>query len=584
MQGHPPAWQGTDTDGGALRTDTVAPVRRRRRQGPLRIEIIMTAPCTTSQHRALRSAQAGVAVAVVATLGMPVPPAAAGSVHRSAPVAQVAAATPEPGTYRGEGFDACSAPSSATMQAWLASPYRAVGIYFGGDNRACAQPNLTAGWVTEQRAAGWHLMPIYLGRQASCTTSNKPNKINNAQAAAQGRAAADDAAVQARAIGLPRDSVLIYDMEAYRTDDPACRAGVLAFIGAWTARLHDHAYLSGFYSSMGSGVADQVANYATPGYARPDYLDFARWDQAATTSDPAIPAGYWAPSRRMKQYRGDHNETWGGVTINIDNDYLDVAPLPATGFGDFSGNGWSDVLARTASTGNLYLYPGNGVTVDNGARRWISDGWAGMNAVIRVGDLNRDGREDVVARQTATGYLWFYPGTAGGLGTRKQLGVGWNSMREITSIGDLDRDGYPDLLAARNSDGALFLYPGRAGGALGTRVLIGSGGWNSMSELAGVGDLNRDGYPDLIARLTSDGRLYLYRGVAGGFAARVQIGTGWTAMRDLVGTGDFDRDGYPDLAAVQKSTGILFLYRGRAGGVGSRIQLATGFGGRQPLL
>ena len=49
------------------------------------------------------------------------------------------------------------------MQAWGASPYRAVGIYFGGDNRACAQPNLTAGWVTEQRAAGWHLMPIYLG-------------------------------------------------------------------------------------------------------------------------------------------------------------------------------------------------------------------------------------------------------------------------------------------------------------------------------------------------------------------------------------------------------------------------------------
>jgi hypothetical protein len=544
----------------------------------------MTAPCTTSQRRAPRSTPAGIAVAVVATLAMPIPPTTAWSAQRAVPVAGVTALAPEPGTYRGEGFDACTAPSSATMQAWLASPYRAVGIYFGGDNRACAQPNLTAGWVTEQRAAGWHLMPIYLGRQASCTTSTKPNKINNPQAAAQGRAAADDAALQAQAIGLPRDSVLIYDMEAYRTDDPACRAGVLAFIGAWTTRLHDHAYLSGFYSSMGSGVADQVANYAAPGYAHPDYLDFARWDLAATTADPAIPSGYWAPSRRMKQYRGDHNETWGGVTINIDNDYLDVAPMPVTSFGDFSGNGWSDVLARTASTGNLYLYPGNGVTVDDGARRWISAGWSGMNAVIRIGDLDRDGHEDVVAREAATGRLWFYPGTAGGLGVRKQIGTGWNAMREISAIGDMNSDGYPDLLAVRSGDGKLLLYRGRAGAAVGNPSVIGGSGWNSMSELAGIGDLNRDGTVDLVARRTSDGVLFLYGGTATGLLPRAQIGTGWTAMRDLIGTGDFDRDGYPDLAAVQKSTGTLFLYRGRAGGVGSRIQLATGFGGRQPVL
>ena len=42
-------------------------------------------------------------------------------------------------------------------------------------------------------------MPIYLGPQASCTQSTKPNKINNTRADAQGRATADDAVVQARA-------------------------------------------------------------------------------------------------------------------------------------------------------------------------------------------------------------------------------------------------------------------------------------------------------------------------------------------------------------------------------------------------
>ena len=44
-----------------------------------------------------------------------------------------------------KGFDACTAPSAATMATWLRlSPYRAVGVYIGGSDRACAQPALTA--------------------------------------------------------------------------------------------------------------------------------------------------------------------------------------------------------------------------------------------------------------------------------------------------------------------------------------------------------------------------------------------------------------------------------------------------------
>ena len=43
----------------------------------------------------------------------------------------------------------------------------------------------------------------------------------------------------------------------------------------------------------------------------------------------------------------------GNTLHNFDNDHLDVAPLPGAQFADFNGNGWADVLARTASTGNL---------------------------------------------------------------------------------------------------------------------------------------------------------------------------------------------------------------------------------------
>ncbi|MEV0153387.1 glycoside hydrolase domain-containing protein [Micromonospora sp. NPDC050686] len=508
---------------------------------------------------------------------------AGGTAADASMTAAAAAGTagPQPGTYTGVGFDACTAPSSAAMRAWLASPYRAVGIYFGGANRACAQPNLTAAWVTEQQAAGWHLMPIYLGSQAPCSLSSKRYLIDPPNAAAQGRAQAEDAVAQAKAIGLARQSVLIFDMEAYRTGDAGCRTAVLSFMSAWTARLHDLGYLSGFYSSMASGVADQVAAYDQPGYARPDFLDFARWDGVATVDDPAIPGTYWAPKRRMKQYRGDHTETWGGVTINIDSNYLDVAvPQPAPPMpGDFTGDGWPDLVARQTSNGSLYVYPGNGTSLTG--RSVVGTGWNGMDAIIRT-DFTGDGREDVIGRVKSTGEAWLYPRTGSGWGSRSRIGTGWNILREITPAGDFNRDGNRDLLAVQTSNGYLYLYPGRGTG-FGTRAIVGSG-WNGMDELAGVGDFNRDGYPDLIARQKSNGNLYLYPGRGTGFSPRIQVGSGWNGLRDLVGVGDFNDDGYPDLIAVEKSTNYLYLYRGKGTGFVGRVRIGTGWSGMQPLL
>jgi len=494
--------------------------------------------------------------------------------------------TVQPGTFSGKAFDACTAPSTETMAAWrTASPYRGIGIYIGGNNRGCTQKNLTADWVRTQVAAGWHLLPLYVGPQSACTTTTKKNLISNAKAAAQGASSAQDAVAQARALGLAAQSVLIYDMEAYRTTDAACRKAVLAFMGAWSAKLHDLGYLSGFYSSMGSGVADQVTNYAAPGYVRPDYLDFARWDKVATLNDAGLPAAYWSPHRRMKQYIGGHKETWGGVTINIDSNLVDFAPLPAAKLADFNRNGWSDVLARTSSTGNLFLYPGNGSYADEKARRSIGRGWGSMNSIVRIGDLNRDGYTDLVARVSSTGDLYFYPGRSNGsLGTRKLLWKKFKKMREIAAIGDLNKDGYPDLVAAQTGGKDLYLYPGKKGTKLGSPKRIATGGWNTMNELAGVADFNRDGYPDLVARQASTGKLFLYPGRKGGtLAAKKQIGTGWNNKRDLIGVGDFDRDGYPDVAAVLKTPGSLILYRGNGKTLLGGVQLATGYKGRAPL-
>jgi len=178
--------------------------------------------------------------------------------------------------YTGKGFDACTAPSAAAMQAWLrSSPYRAVGVYIGGSDRACAQPNLTSSWVTQQQAAGWHFMPIYVGPQASF------GEINSA--ASQAVSAAEDAVSQARLLGFGPGTPLYYDMEAY----PATLNGrVLRFLTSWTRELHTLGYSSGVYSNSLSGIQALVNNYDNPADTMPDVIYDALWNGAANTSGP----------------------------------------------------------------------------------------------------------------------------------------------------------------------------------------------------------------------------------------------------------------------------------------------------------
>lgn len=230
--------------------------------------------------------------------------------------------------YTGLGFDACSAPSPQTMSAWQSSPYRAIGIYIGGVNAACAQPNLTPTWTSSEVAAGWHLIPTYVGLQAPSNSCGCA-AISPSQAPAQGTAAADDAVVAAQNVGIPAGNPIYDDMESYSRTS-ANTSAVLAFLSAWTSELHAKGYLSGVYSSAASGITDLVSQYGT-GYVEPDDLWIADWNGQQTTSDPAVPASDWANHQRLHQYRGGHNETYGGYTINIDNNYLDGATADSAG-------------------------------------------------------------------------------------------------------------------------------------------------------------------------------------------------------------------------------------------------------------
>ena len=102
------------------------------------------------------------------------------------------------------------------MRAWLeSSPFEAVGVYIGGRNRGCTQPNLTAAWVSEQVANGWHLIPIYVGLQATTSSCTSCATLNSSFAAGQAEAEAEDAVADAQAIGIGPGSPIYHDMESY---------------------------------------------------------------------------------------------------------------------------------------------------------------------------------------------------------------------------------------------------------------------------------------------------------------------------------------------------------------------------------
>ena len=199
--------------------------------------------------------------------------------------------------YTGQGFDACTAPSVTQMQTWRQqSPYRAVGIYIGGSDRACAQPNLTASWVTQQQQAGWHFIPIYVGPQAGFGELSSP--------ASQAVSAAHDAASQASQLGFGPGTPLYYDMEAFRG---SLNTPVLKFETAWTRELHVLGYRSGFYSNSLSGIVDLVNNYASSAYVLPDVIYDALWNGAANTADPPCPA-------RTGRTISEFTSIWAGGT------------------------------------------------------------------------------------------------------------------------------------------------------------------------------------------------------------------------------------------------------------------------------
>ena len=250
---------------------------------------------------------------VVTTLARtPVPPA---------PLARTA--------WSGFAFDACRAPSQAVMDRWrVSSPFTGVGIYLGGIHRACPQEHLTTRWVARQLKAGWQLLPIWVGPQASCTgydhrITGKPGKKGTFGAAQEeGRREAHRAAAKARALRIPPQEVLFYDIELFDTTVSACRRSSLAFLENWTKELHRLGYRSGVYSHVRAGIS--LLSRTGRHYERPDAVWYAWIDRIGTMPPEYVADTGFMRTSRVHQYALDTRVEFGGIPMDIDWDYVSL--------------------------------------------------------------------------------------------------------------------------------------------------------------------------------------------------------------------------------------------------------------------
>jgi hypothetical protein len=347
-----------------------------------------------------------------------------------------------------------------------------------------------------------------------------------------------------------------------------------------------------------------------------------------------------------------------------------------TAAGHFDAGRTADLVAMSTS-GALYLFPGLGKARKLGPRISLGSVPADVDGLFGGGDLTSDGIPDLVVRRA--GLTTIYPGTRGprlgspqaaypdlaGLGrlTAGQLSasaapeivgvdgagrlavVAGNGRRNVGSVmatnltlpgatqvldvGDWDRNGTTDLITRESAGDLLVLRPGLGGGKFGRGRSLGTG-WASVRQLAPVGDVTGDGYPDLLGRISSKHPWTIFPGAGNnGFTAPVlapsslrtynQIGggswpiTGWvfgsadksfvplagatvpSALRTTnglsdttydfyIGVGDVNGDQVPDLLAREKGSGVLWLLPGKtSGGFAPRVWVAAGFAGYQLL-
>ncbi|WP_369030158.1 FG-GAP-like repeat-containing protein [Streptomyces adonidis] len=204
-------------------------------------------------------------------------------------------------------------------------------------------------------------------------------------------------------------------------------------------------------------------------------------------------------------------------------------------YGDLSGDRCNDVLVRL-SNGALRAYrPACGkAATPSTPYTALGTGWNQYDVLTSPGDVDGDRRPDLVARQASTGDVFLFKGTATGkLSARVKVGARWTGYKKIVGVGDLNGDGRGDLVAQDKSN-ELWRFDGTGTGAFKARVKIANDWGTPYNVVVGVGDFTGDGRADLVSRDTA-GNVWRNNGTGKGtFGPRTRIATGWQGYKAVM--------------------------------------------------
>lgn len=246
---------------------------------------------------------------------------------------------------------------------------------------------------------------------------------------------------------------------------------------------------------------------------------------------------------------------------------------------NLSGAKWPDLVVRDRKTKHAVIVRTSGQLKFHAGTTAAPD-WAGMDLVTAVGDLDRDGVSELVARSASTGRSGIYAGAKSGtLGEPLSHTRRFESLDQMTGVGDLNGDGRNDVVGRRATNQRLLLFPGTAAGSFGkARVLAED--WSGYDLTTGVDDFNGDGKVDLVTR--SGDTLYLVPGTASGVGKPQALAGSWSAFDVIAGRGDATGDGLVDL--VTRVDGVTWIYPGDgAGGLTPRVAGFTEHAGMRSL-
>lgn len=269
----------------------------------------------------------------------------------------------------------------------------------------------------------------------------------------------------------------------------------------------------------------------------------------------------------------DTTNTTSTLSTVLDVDSLDCA-------GDVDGDGYEDVIVGDLDLGQVEVLHGGSAGLISS---WTQSSSSGVpkfgSQVLGLGDVNGDGYDDVAVAHKAYGYVELFLGASAGLGSspgQTYLGSLAGHKQIIAALGDVDGDGMDDLgllepnygVYGSTALGQVTVHLGASGGPATTADASYQGDPSvGIGALAGVGDLDGDGYDDV--GIGMDG---VFAGVMMGAASpSLTLDHTWEAedwyddLGDSLAGGDFDGDGYGDLAYALQDGGLGLSFGGSGG-------------------